>query len=297
MSTLILGKGYIGNHLKKYMGDPDKVWGQSYPKYKIELLAKSDLDYTDSETLYEYSLNNDIKTIINTSGYTGRPNVDGCEDNKEDCFKYNVNVPVTIESVCKSLDIDFIHIGSGCIYEGDFKKEFTEDDTPNFGLFQSHSSFYSKTKHISELMLDTNFTNIIRIRMPIESKLTDKNLITKLYKYSNLIDFVNSKTDIRKLCEFISVVKDNFKAGIYNVVHDNALSTEEVTDILKEYGIENKEWKFVDYKKLDIKCNRSNCVLSNEKGKKDFEFDFGDEEYFLRLNASLIQREIKWKKK
>ena len=68
-------------------------------------------------------------------------------------------------------------------------------------------------------------------------------------------------------------------------------------DILKEYEIENKEWKFVDYKKLDIKCNRSNCVLSNEKGKKDFEFDFGEEEYFLRLNASLIQKELKWEKK
>jgi len=297
MSTIILGKGYIGTHLKKYMGSPDKVWGNSYPKYKVELLSKSDLDYTDSETLYQYCLNNEVKTIINTSGYTGRPNVDGCEDNKEDCFKYNVKIPVIIESVCKSLDINFIHIGSGCIYEGSLEKEFTEDDTPNFGLFESHSSFYSKTKHISELMLDTDFTNIIRIRMPIENKLTDKNLITKLYKYPNLIDFCNSKTDIRKLCEFISVVKDNFRAGIYNVVHDNALCTEEVIDILKEYGIENKEWKFVDYKKLDIKCNRSNCVLSNEKAKKDFEFDFGEEEYFLRLNASLIQKELKWEKK
>ena len=297
MSTIILGKGYIGTHLKKYMGNPDKVWGNSYPKYKVELLSKKDLDYTDSEILYKYCLNNEIKTIINTSGYTGRPNVDGCEDNKEECFKYNVKIPIIIESVCKSLDINFIHIGSGCIYEGDLEKEFIEDDTPNFGLFESHSSFYSKTKHISELMLDTNFTNIIRIRMPIESKLTDKNLITKLYKYPNLIDFVNSKTDIRKLCEFISVVKDNFIAGIYNAVHDNALCTEEVIDILKEYDIENKEWKFVDYKKLDIKCNRSNCVLSNKKAKKDFDFDFGEEEYFLRLNASLIQKELKWEKK
>ena len=111
MSTIILGKGYIGNHLKKYMGNPDKVWGNSYPKYKIELLSKSDLDYTDSEVLYQYCLINDVKTIINTSGYTGRPNVDGCEDNKEDCFLYNVKVPVTVESVCKSLDINFIHIG------------------------------------------------------------------------------------------------------------------------------------------------------------------------------------------
>ena len=146
-------------------------------------------------------------------------------------------------------------------------------------------------------MLDTNFTNIIRIRMPIENKLTDKNLINKLYKYCNLVDFVNSKTDIRKLCQFISVVIDNFKAGIYNVVHDNALATHQVIDILKEYGIENKKWKFIDYKNLDVKCNRSNCVLSNEKAKIDFDFDFFDEEYYLRMNASLIGKELKWEKK
>ena len=296
MNVLILGKGYIGFGLHDLFNNKRDDVNTFFVRKSPDNDPSALLKYDDEETLYNYCLSMEIDTLINCSGYTGSPNVDGCEDNKEACFEANVKLPVMIERVCKSLDIDFIHMSSGCIYDG-YDKVYTEDDTPDFGIFDSRSSFYSKTKHISELMLDTNFTNIIRIRMPIESKLTDKNLITKLYKYPNLIDFVNSKTDIRKLCEFISLVKDNFTAGIYNVVHDNALSTKEVTDILKEYEIENKEWKFVDYKKLDIKCNRSNCVLSNEKGKKDFEFDFGEEEYFLRLNASLIQKELKWEKK
>ena len=68
------------------------------------------------------------------------------------------------------------------------------------------------------------------------------------------------------------------------------------TDILKEYGIKNDDWKFIPYDELKIKCNRSNCVLSNQKAKDDFNFDFGDEEHYLRLNASLIGKELKWKK-
>ena len=88
----------------------------------------------------------------------------------------------------------------------------------------------------------------------------------------------------------------NFKAGIYNAVHHSSLGTEEVTDILKEYGIQNNDWKFIPYDELQIKCNRSNCVLSNQKAKDDFNFDFGNEEYYLRLNASLISKELKWKK-
>lgn len=287
MNVLILGKGYVGNHLLAYLTNTSLDDGP------INLFCKSkkDLDYTNPEVLYNFCLSEEIETVINASGYTGSPNVDGCEDNKEDCFFYNVNVPVSIESICKSLDINFIHIGSGCIYEGN-KKEFTEECTPNFGVFEKHSSFYSKTKHISELILDTNFTNIIRIRMPIESKLTKKNLLTKLINYPNLIDFVNSKTDMVVLCEFIETVMKNFKAGIYNAVHHSSLGTEEVTDILKEYGIKNDDWKFVPYNELKIKCNRSNCVLSNQKAKDDFDFDFGAEEYYLRLNASIIGKEL-----
>ena len=286
MNVLILGKGYVGNHLQKFLSD-------SLNDYNIHYKSKKDLHYGNSEDLYQFCLDKEIDTIINTSGYTGTPNVDGCEDNKEDCFYYNVKVPCVIESVSKSLDIDFIHIGSGCIYEG-YEKDFIEEDTPNFGVFERHSSFYSKTKHISELMLDTNFTNIIRIRMPIESKLTKKNLITKLKKYSKLIDFANSKTDMRVLCQFIETVINNFKAGIYNAVHSKALTTREVIKILKEYDIINREWKFVPYDLLEIKCNRSNCVLSNQKARDDFDFDFGDEEYYLRLNASLIGKELEW---
>jgi 3,5-epimerase/4-reductase len=290
MNVLILGKGYVGNHLEKYLTDQ---WSSDND---IFFKSKKELDYTDPEVLYNFCLSEDIDTVVNTSGYTGVPNVDGCEDNKEDCFFYNVNVPVTVESICKSLDINFIHIGSGCIYGG-YDKKYTEDDVPNFGVYQKESSFYSKTKHISEMMLDNNFTNIIRIRMPMESKLTSKNLLTKLYNYPNLIDFVNSKTDMNVLCGFIETVIKNFKAGIYNAVHSDALGTEEIVDILKEYGIENKNWKFIPYENLKIKCNRSNCELSNQKATDDFNFNFGKEEYYIRLNASLIGKELKWEKK
>ena len=290
MNVLILGKGYIGTYLQKYLNNLKPS------NYNIFFKSKKDLDYTDSEILYNFCLSEDIKTIVNASGYTGSPNVDSCEDNKNDCFFYNVNIPIIIESVSKSLDINFIHIGSGCIYDG-YDKEYDEDDTPNFGIFDKESSFYSKTKHISELMLDSNFTNIIRIRMPIENKLSSKNLLTKLINYPNLIDFVNSKTDMLVLCEFIQTVIENFKAGIYNAVHSNPLGTEEVIDILREYNIKNKDWKFISYENLQLKCNRSNCILKNDKIKNEFNFDFGNEEHYLRLNASLIGKELLWKKK
>ena len=79
---------------------------------------------------------------VNCSGYTGKPNVDACEDEKWKCWEYNVTAPVRTAETLNLFRIPVIHISSGCIYEGD--EFFTEDHMPNFGLYTDHSSFYSK---------------------------------------------------------------------------------------------------------------------------------------------------------
>ena len=297
MNVLILGKGYIGyslhNLFNNQRDDVNVYFLQKRPDNNAD---GSIVQYDDEETLYNYCLSMEIDTLINCSGFTGSPNVDGCEDNKEACFEANVKLPVMIERVCKNLDIDFIHISSGCIYDG-YDKVYTEDDTPNFGIFDQHSSFYSKTKHMAELMLDKDFTNIIRIRMPMDryyNKSNSKNIIKKLLKYDNLIDYVNSKTDRQVLAEFIDKVRLNFKAGIYNAVHSDPLSTRDMVKILKEHHLVNNNWKFVSIDSLNLKCGRSNCVISNKKAEKDFNFNFGSEEYYLRINASLMMMEKGW---
>jgi dTDP-4-dehydrorhamnose reductase len=295
MKILILGKGFISEYLVNYLNDTD---------HSVECYSRKELDYSNDVTLYNKivddtefgnAFDKGYEVIINTAGFTGSPNVDECELRKAECFDLNVKLPKTIEGVCKASGINFINVSSGCIYTG-YDKDYTEEDEPNFGMYNNEASFYSKTKHACELTLDNSFTNTIRIRMPITSKDDHKNLLSKLNKYDNIIDFKNSKTDVIKLCEFIKVVVENFKPGIYNAVHNNTLTTREVTEIMTEYGLQNDNWKFVPYEDLPIKANRSNCVLDNSKAKRDFDFDFGDEEHYIRLNSSIIGKELGWKK-
>ena len=179
MKVLILGKGYISNFLV------DIFKGKGY---KVDNFSRKELDYTDDDELYSVISTEPYEAVINTAGFTGKPNVDECEIRRQECFNLNVKLPKTIENICKLCDVNFVHISSGCIYTG-YEKEYTEEDEPNFGLFNDEASFYSKTKHAGEMMLDDQFTNIIRIRMPIEDKLSPKNLLTKLLKYDFLIDF------------------------------------------------------------------------------------------------------------
>ena len=267
MNVLILGKGFVGNALKKEM--PDAF-----------IVSKQELNYFDEMTLISYLCEKRIKLVINCSGYTGNPNVDACENDKENCYKQNVELVRSLQRSCVGVKI--IHVSSGCIYDG-YEKVFTEEDTPNFGMFSDKSSFYSKTKHIAETIISKTLDDIavVRLRIPFDYVSSRKNYFNKLLNYNNLIDFKNSKTDLRYLCRFIHKLADNFTPGIFNAVHSNALTTQQVLDIMVEYDLYNPNWKIVDYKDIPIKANRSNCVLSNEKAK-NWGFDFGDEEVAIR---------------
>jgi len=149
MRVIILGKGYVGMSLYKCL----------YRCFDVIHLSRQELDYTNRHVLKNYikGQKEPIRLVINTCGYTGRPNVDACEHNIPDTWYYNVVVPVNIQKVCKDLIVPMIHISSGCIYTG-YDKNYTEDDEPNFGLHNSESSWYSKTKHACEMML--GYTNI-----------------------------------------------------------------------------------------------------------------------------------------
>jgi dTDP-4-dehydrorhamnose reductase len=260
-NVLIIGAGYVGTKLFSYA----KKDTANYFLY-----SREKLDYGDRSVLTKFLLNNEITHVINCSGFTGRPNVDEGELKKKECWDLNVVVPLKVSKICKELGVNYIHISSGCIYSG-YEKEFTEEDEPNFGLY-NHSSFYSKSKHAFETLNDYGCT--IRVRMPFCDDYHERNFITKILKYDNLINYRNSKTYISTLCRFIEhlIDKNTFvnDIGIINFVNPDAQDTKYLVDRMKVFGTENKNWKIVEIEDIDIKAPRSNCVLSMDKFNRLF---------------------------
>lgn len=241
-----------------------------------QLIGSGDLDYHNIQVLGRYILNNAISTVINCSGFTGRPNVDEGEIKKEECWRLNVVSPLRINELCNALGIKYIHISSGCIYSG-YEKEFVEEDKPNFGLFD-YSSFYSKSKHAFELMSAHLNNKILRIRMPISPDTSSRNFLIKIKNYDNLISEKNSKTYIPDLCKFIEnlleVKTASFWSGkqdVYNVVNPNPLTTKEMVARMVKKKYFNERWTFVDISKLNIVAPRSNCVLNGDKASKIYQ--------------------------
>lgn len=273
---LILGKGYIGNQVYNFLKD----------KHDCILVSSKELDYHDTFAALKYMVLHNVSLVINCSGFTGRPNVDEGELKKEECWQLNVVSPLKLNEVCDMGGIKYIHISSGCIYDG-YDKYYTEEDAPNFGLFH-HSSFYSKSKHGFEVMSKHLKNHIIRIRMPICDDLTNpRNYLKKIMEYPNLIDMVNSKTYIPDLCEFIDTLISDYyhmisrEQAIYNVVNPNPLGTKQAIEILNEKLKLDLKPNWVELKDLKITAPRSNCVLDNTKASKIFKFK--TEEEFLTL--------------
>jgi dTDP-4-dehydrorhamnose reductase len=260
-NILILGDGYMGNHIFKHLNS----------KGFANVIKKSskDLHYHDEKDLYLFILNNSINTVINCSGFTGKPNIDEAEIKKELCWELNAMSPLRVNRVCETLGAHYIHISSGCIFDG-YEKEWDEDDPSNYGLFTTHSSFYSKSKHAFELLSKDLRGVVLRIRMPFGPDSSSRNYLSKIRRYDNLIQYKNSKTYIPDLCNVVENILDkdylfSNKRQIFNVVNPNPLPTNEVCDIMKKYGFHNNNWKFVPLAQLEIATSRSNCVLNGNK--------------------------------
>lgn len=261
---LILGSGYLGSKIYDHLTD---VFIGEEPNVYLVKAGNGSLNYHDKKTLWKMLLRFEPDVVINCSGFTGRPNIDEAELKKEECWKYNVQSPLQVAELCHQKGVKHIHVSSGCIYTG-YDKEFTEEDRPNFGLFDV-SSTYSKTKHAYEFLSEQYPSKTLRIRMPISGG-AERCYLSKIKNYDKLIDFVNSKTYIPDLCGFIEELITNpdieWKTNdIYNIVNPEPLTTSKVCEIMFMAKDHNPNWEFVSIDRIPILAPRSNCVLDSSK--------------------------------
>lgn len=253
--------------------------GQSFVQELIEQNVsfreynRKDHNYYSLESLVKLITDSDLSVLINCAGYTGKPNVDACEYNKEECYKGNVELAKTVSTACGITNTSLLHISSGCIYTGNNKGSgFTEEDKPNFHSFSEITgSFYSNTKTLAEEIIKSTWEKsyVARLRIPFDNIDSPRNYLTKLQKYEKLLGAVNSISHRKEFVQAcIHLAKEKCEYGIYNIVNSEPVETSQVAELLKKYNLIDSytilnEEDF--YKNVDVKAPRSNCVLDNSK--------------------------------
>ena len=241
------GKGFIGTHLQTLYPDAVCPVGDiADPAFVRSVLDTEKPD-----------------TVINAAGKTGKPNVDWCEDHKEETLRANVTGPLVLLDETQKRGIYFVHIGSGCIYDGEGGKNgFSEDDPPNFT-----GSFYSLTKAMSDQLLKPFPVLQLRLRMPFECTPGPRNLITKLLKYPKVLDAENSLTHIPDLMVIIKGLVERRATGIYNVVNPGTMSPYRIMKMYQEMVDPSHVFERIPLQNFSgvTKAPRSNCRLSTAK--------------------------------
>lgn len=211
-------------------------------------------------------------SVINASGYTGKPNVDACETQKDQCMMGNVILPVWIAQACDTLKVPFAHVSSGCIYNG-HSKVYTEQDQPDFSFVQNNCSFYSGTKAQAEELLKSFDCFVWRLRIPFNSQNSPRNFLTKMLNYTSILNLPNSVSHRE---EFVGACLKTLSLGIppgtYNITNPGATDAKTVLEMFAKHHpemlpiIESKKYfTSVEEFMTIAKAPRSNCVLSSSK--------------------------------
>jgi dTDP-4-dehydrorhamnose reductase len=264
MIYLLGGSGYVGQAYQALL---------TRKNIPFRNLRRAEVDYTNPVILTAALKADKPAFLINAAGYTGKPNVDACELHKTECLFGNAVFPGIVAQACTDAGIPWGHVSSGCIYTGSRPDGtgFTENDTPNFSFRTNNCSFYSGTKALGEEVLAGQPNVYIwRLRIPFDNVDNPRNYLTKLMRYSKLLDAENS---ISQLDEFVAATfacwEKRVPFGTYNVTNPGHVTTREVVAMIEKSGVHPKQYEFfpseAEFMKIAAKTPRSNCTMTSAK--------------------------------
>ena len=264
MITVLGSTGYVGS---KYL--------EALRSRGIDCrgLSRRKVDYADVSKLRHWLLEERPDFLINAAGYTGKPNVDACEDHKAECLFGNAVLPGRIREACEETGTPWGHVSSGCIYQGRRPDGlgWKEEDAPNFSFRPPPCSFYSGTKALGEEVLrDAQQCYVWRLRVPFNHEISPRNYIHKLLAYERLLDVENSLSHIDDFVEAtISCWEKRVPYGFYNLTNPGSVTTCQVTELMHEAGVTDKEFSFFqsedEFMEQVAQTPRSSCVLDTSK--------------------------------
>jgi dTDP-4-dehydrorhamnose reductase len=290
MILLLGASGYIGQAFDQALRER---------KQSFTSLSRKQLDYTQFDALLKFLREKKPAFLINAAGFTGKPNVDACEDAKADTLAGNTLFPEMLAHACLVEKIPWGHVSSGCIFSGakiaeagktriekDLTKSglrdlpekdpaaiqgYAETDQPNFTFRDPPCSFYSGTKGLAEeAITGVGHSYIWRLRIPFDEIDNPRNYLSKLQRYAKVYDNVNS---ISHRADFVNACLDLWKRrapfGTYNITNPGYITSHQVVRMIERILKPVRKFEYwkddAEFYHLAAKTPRSNCVLDVSK--------------------------------
>lgn len=245
--------GFIGSHIVSYLCANNTVF----------MCSKTRV--WQYKEIYEELSTYKATTVINVAGYPTPTNIDYYEesiDNKSNLFLTNTAGNIMLADICYKLNIHYVTIMSGCIFDSTVTKHptiFSDDDKPNF-----YGSLYSRNRIITEGLLSV-YDNIcvVRIRMPVSSFMNKKSLINKLINYKKVTNIPNSITVLDDCVPKLYDLVLSRKTGIVNLVNSGTVTNAYICYLYKIMLNSKHSFEIADISEIEKKDKpkRSNCII------------------------------------
>jgi dTDP-4-dehydrorhamnose reductase len=205
----------------------------------------------------------------------------------------NLYSPLVLADACKKMNIHYTYLGTGCIFNNDTENlnnfnGFDESSLPNY-----FGSGYSVVKGFTDRLMKNYSSSALclRIRMPISSQWNDRNLITKITKYSKICSVPNSMTVLDDFFPIFLDLMRNKKKGTYNCTNPGLISHNEILKSYRDIVDPDFEWEnfTIEEQSKILKSDRSNNLLDTTL----LETEYPD---LLKIKQSVINVLLKIKK-
>jgi dTDP-4-dehydrorhamnose reductase len=292
MATILLlgASGYLGQAFAREMNRRGDCF---IP------VTRQAVNYTDFNLLFNLVRKERPEFIINAAGYRGSPNVDACEQTREETLFANTLLPQTIARICSMTNTPWGHISSASIYSGakvfeggtwrierdlnrpelrrllaehpELFQGFTEQDDPNFSFRCLPCNFYSGTKALAEEVIrGIGRSYIWRPGMPFNEQGGSKNFLSRIQQYPKIYDSVIS---LSQVLDFVRACLDLWARqapfGIYNIVNPGVITSRQVVQMIQRMLKQERHFEFwkndEEFYRFGVRMPRANCILDIAK--------------------------------
>lgn len=268
---LIYGSnGWIGNQFTKILDQKNILYVSG--RARVDDLESLDKEISLVKPTHIVSLIGRTHGKIADKEYT---TIDYLEQDGKlvENIRDNLFSPLQLALICKSKNIHFTYLGTGCIFEfrkDSFGKEidgFTENDLPNF-FGSSYSIVKGFTDRLMHLFEDSVLN--LRIRMPINNEDHPRNFIKKITTYKKICSIPNSMTVLPELLPYaIDMITKNI-TGTINLTNPGLISHNEILEMYKEIVDPSFVWEnfTLEEQAKILASGRSNNYLTTDKLQK-----------------------------
>ena len=256
MKILITGvNGLVGNSLYKLLEESDHIVYSS--SRNIEGLAKYKVDITNKNEVDSFFESEKPDLVINSAAMA---DVDLCEEERELCWKVNVEGVQNLVDMCNRYGSHLTHISTDYIFDG--KKEsgiYLENDKPN------PQGYYAESKLEGErIILDSKISHSILRTILVYGLHNKPNIITFLKSYLeegksvNLVsDQVRMPTFVDDLSRACISASEKKARGVFHICGPEQMSYLDIGNRIAEYFSFDKSLiNHVQTKDLNQKAKR-----------------------------------------